>query len=95
MLAKCHFRFLLLIIIFFQAIDGLADTAAPRVPSQMDFAGMKLKITDAARSDIQQQVDALRASDRYFRLRLDLVLLYFPIIERVMKEACPTTSNTW
>lgn len=52
----------------------------------MDFAGMKLKITDAARSDIQQQVDALRASDKYFRLRLDLVLLYFPIIERVMKE---------
>ncbi|MEQ8532314.1 MAG: lytic transglycosylase domain-containing protein, partial [Imperialibacter sp.] len=86
MLAKCHFRFLLLIIIFFPATDGLADTAAPRVPSQMDFAGMKLKITDAARSDIQQQVDALRASDRYFRLRLDLVLLYFPIIERVMKE---------
>lgn len=52
----------------------------------MDFAGMKLKITDAARSEIQQQVDALRASDKYFRLRLDLVLLYFPIIERVMKE---------
>lgn len=52
----------------------------------MDFAGLKLKITDAARSDIQQQVDALRASDKYFRLRLDLVLLYFPIIERVMKE---------
>jgi membrane-bound lytic murein transglycosylase D len=86
MLAKCHFRLLLFTIIFFPAIDGLADTAAPRVPSQMDFAGMKLKITDAARSDIQQQVDALRASDRYFRLRLDLVLLYFPIIERVMKE---------
>lgn len=52
----------------------------------MDFGGIRLKITDAARADIQQQVDALRVSEKYFRLKLDRVLLYFPIIEKILKE---------
>ncbi len=52
----------------------------------MDFGGMKLKITDAARAEIQQQVDALRVSEKYFRIKLDRVLLYFPIIEDILKE---------
>lgn len=59
---------------------------APKVPSQIDFGGMKLKITDAARAEIQQQVDALRVSEKYFRIKLDRVLLYFPIIEEILKE---------
>lgn len=58
----------------------------PQVPSSIEIAGMKLKITDAARKEIQKDVNALRASDKYFRIKLDRVNLYFPIIERVLKE---------
>lgn len=60
--------------------------AIPQVPSQMEFAGMKLKITDAARVEMQKHVNSLRASDKYFKIKLDRVNLYFPIIERVFKE---------
>jgi len=86
MLAKSRLISFYLLFFLLFANPAMAAKAGPRVPLQMDFAGMKLKISDAARSDIQQQVDALRASDKYFRLRLDLVLLYFPLIEKVMKE---------
>ncbi len=86
MSVKSRFERLLACFVLLLVFASKVNGAAPRVPTQMDFAGMKLKISEAARSDIQQQVDALRASDKYFRLRLDLVLLYFPIIERVMKE---------
>ncbi len=86
MLAKGRLISFYLLFFLLISSQAVAANAGPRVPAQMDFAGMKLKISDAARSDIQQQVDALRASERYFRLRLDLVLLYFPLIEKVMKE---------
>lgn len=58
----------------------------PQVPSSLEVAGVKLKITNAARLEIQKDVNALRASDKYFRIKLDRVNLYFPIIERVLKE---------
>ena len=35
--------------------------AIPQVPSQMEFAGMKLKITEAARAEMQKQVNSLLA----------------------------------
>lgn len=58
----------------------------PQVPSRLEFAGLKLIITDAARREIQKDVDRLRASDKYFRIKLDRALLYFPIIEKVFDE---------
>lgn len=62
------------------------DNKIPKVPSDMQFAGMKLKITEAARKDIQKDVDALRGSPKYFNIKLDRAKLYFPIIERVLEE---------
>lgn len=62
------------------------SASVPQVPSSIEIAGMKLKITDEARKEIQKDVNALRASDKYFKIKLDRVNLYFPIIERVFKE---------
>lgn len=62
------------------------EVKIPSVPSEMEFAGMKLKITDAARRDIQKDVDMLRKSPKYFNIKLDRVRLYFPIVEKVLKE---------
>lgn len=58
----------------------------PQVPSSIEIAGVKLKITSDAQKEIQKSVNALRASDKYFRIKLDRVNLYFPIVERVLKE---------
>ncbi len=58
----------------------------PKVPSTMQFAGMKLKLSKSAQQEIQQDVDALHASRKYFDIKLDRVNLYFPIIEKIFKE---------
>tara|TARA_R110000868_G_scaffold48817_3_gene158013 strand:+ start:1025 stop:3034 length:2010 start_codon:yes stop_codon:yes gene_type:complete len=62
------------------------DVKIPKVPSDMEFAGMKLKITEAAKRDIQKDVDMLRKSPKYFNIKLDRVRLYFPLIEAALKE---------
>ena len=58
----------------------------PQVPSQMDFGGIRLKINEYAQKEIQEDVDALRASPKYFQIKVDRMNLYFPIIERIFKE---------
>ncbi|MCV9386271.1 LysM peptidoglycan-binding domain-containing protein [Reichenbachiella ulvae] len=62
------------------------DPYRPRVPATMEFAGMKLKITDGARKEIQDDVDMLTKSTKYFELKADRARLYFPIIEKTLKE---------
>ncbi|MEQ6120402.1 LysM peptidoglycan-binding domain-containing protein [Reichenbachiella sp. MALMAid0571] len=76
--------FLFLIFSGFTLVEE--DAKIPKVPSDMEFAGMKLKITEAAKKDIQKDVDMLRKSPKYFNIKLDRVKLYFPIIEAVLKE---------
>ncbi len=78
-------RILLPVFIFicsFHCVSG----AIPQVPSSIEIAGVKLKLSNDAQEEIQKHVNALRASDKYFRIKLDRVNLYFPIIERVLKE---------
>lgn len=77
-----------LILGFFLCISThlFAQGNIPTVPSSIEIANVKLKITDDARKVIQKDVNALRASDKYFRMKLDRVNLYFPIIERVLRE---------
>jgi len=59
---------------------------SPVVPSKMKFAGLKLKINEAARKEIQADVDALTQSEKYFNIKLKRMELYFPIIERIFRE---------
>jgi len=59
---------------------------SPVVPSKMEFAGLKLKINEAARKEIQADVDALTQSEKYFNIKLKRMELYFPIIERIFRE---------
>jgi membrane-bound lytic murein transglycosylase D len=57
-----------------------------KVPSRMEFAGIKLRIMDDAREEIQKDVDALTASPKYFEIKAERARTYFPIIERIFKE---------
>ena len=65
---------------------AMAEGTVPKVPSTMEFGGIKLKLTDAARNEIQRDVNALHASRKYFDIKLDRVNLYFPIIEKIFRE---------
>lgn len=76
----------LLIFIFACLFFVSLQAQTPQVPSSIEIAEVKLKITSDAQSEIQRHVNALRASEKYFRMKLDRVNLYFPIIERVLQE---------
>lgn len=58
----------------------------PKVPSKIQIADLKLTITEAARKDIQKDVNMLRSSEKFFRIKLDRVVLYMPVVERILKE---------
>ncbi|MGL1886110.1 MAG: LysM peptidoglycan-binding domain-containing protein [Reichenbachiella sp.] len=62
------------------------ESYRPKVPSSLEFAGMHLKITESARKEIQKDVDMLTNSTKYFEIKADRARLYFPIIEKVLKE---------
>ncbi|NJN25438.1 MAG: LysM peptidoglycan-binding domain-containing protein [Cyclobacteriaceae bacterium] len=70
----------------FQAAFLVAFGSGPRVPSNYEFAGIKLNIDEGARREIQQDVDALTRNPTYFDRKVEKIDLYFPIIERVFRE---------
>ncbi|MEM9325213.1 MAG: LysM peptidoglycan-binding domain-containing protein, partial [Bacteroidota bacterium] len=78
--------YLYLLAICFAVHWATAQSKVPQVPSKMELADMKLTITTGGQADIQRDVNMLRASDRYFKVKLDRVALYMPIIERIFKE---------
>jgi len=73
-------------ISFFMLCFALFVHGSPRVPSEYEFADIKLSINEAARKEIQEDVDALQRNQTYFQRKVEKVDLYFPIIERVFKE---------
>lgn len=58
----------------------------PQVPAKIQIADIKVTITEGARKDIQKDVDMLRSSEKFFRIKLDRVVLYMPLVERILKE---------
>ena len=62
------------------------DIEVPQVPSNMKFADIELRITEAARREIQSDVDALTASARFFYAKVNRAAMYMPIVEEVFAE---------
>ena len=77
-------RFLIAILLFLAI--GAAYAQAPQVPSQIQFADLTLRLNAHVQREIQQDVDALYRNQTYFKMKLDRVNLYMPIIERVLRE---------
>ncbi len=77
---------LIFLLLLVQPNQARSENTVPKVPSQMEFGGMKLKLSEAARNEIQRDVNALHSSRKYFDIKLDRVNLYFPIIEEIFKE---------
>ncbi|AHM62040.1 peptidoglycan-binding lysin domain protein [Flammeovirgaceae bacterium 311] len=78
------FRCFIVVLAMLWAQPLLAQV--PQVPSVIDFANMKLHLTDQARRDIQADVDALYRSPKYFEMKLERVDMYLPIIEPILAE---------
>jgi LysM repeat protein len=55
------------------------------VPAQLEFGGMKLKITLAAQALIKKDVDLLLKNAQYFFVKLSRVDLYSPLVEEVLQ----------
>lgn len=62
------------------------DIEVPRVPSKMTFADLDLRITEAARREIQSDVDALTASAKFFNAKVNRSAMYMPLVEQVFEE---------
>lgn len=73
-------------LFFFCASFGGYAQNIPQVPSKIQIADIKVTITDGARKDIQKDVNMLRSSDKFFKIKLDRVVLYMPLVERILKE---------
>ena len=58
----------------------------PVVTKEVDFGNMKLVLSRNVMAEIQQQVNSLTSSPKYYQMKVDRMLLYFPVIERVFKE---------
>jgi len=76
-------KYIFTFLFFYHSISLLGN---PSVPSKMEFAGIQLSITEAARKEIQTDVDALHRNQAYLLRKVDKIDLYFPIIERVFNE---------
>ena len=62
------------------------DFSVPQVPNKMKFADIQLKITEAARREIQSDVDALTASTKFFNAKVNRSAMYMPFVEKVFRE---------
>lgn len=58
----------------------------PSVPDVIDFAGMKLELTSAAKKKIEADVTMIYNSSKYLQQKIDRANLYFPIIEHVFHD---------
>ncbi|MDH5474159.1 MAG: LysM peptidoglycan-binding domain-containing protein [Cyclobacteriaceae bacterium] len=56
------------------------------VPSRMMFADVKLKITEKGRKAIQEEVDRITRSPKYFNAKVSKADIHFPLIEEAFKE---------
>src|SRR5689334_8407629 len=67
-------------------VSWVARAQQTLVPDNVYFAGMHLKVTRAAREELQQHVDFLLKNPNYVQMKVERADLYFPIVQRVFQE---------
>lgn len=74
------------IALFLLLLPPWSIAQIPEVPHKMMVAGIALTIRDDARREIQQEVDALMRSPKYFDMKVQRARIYFPVIEQILRE---------
>lgn len=78
-------HFTALLILLLASLRSLAQ-APITVPNEMEFAGVKLKITADAKKEIEETLDLLTRSQYHFQILVDRSRLYMPYVEQVLKQ---------
>ena len=78
---KINFFIICLLHVFTLLANG-----TPVVTKEVEFGNMKLVLSRNVMAEIQKQVNSLTSSPKYYQMKVDRMLLYFPVIERVFKE---------
>jgi membrane-bound lytic murein transglycosylase D len=73
-------------LFLFTSVRAMAQIQPPTVPGKMEFAGIELKIDNNARELIQASVTSLTKSPKYFQVKVDRANIYFPLVEKILKE---------
>ena len=82
---------LTLLLTLVSLLVGAQSVSVPVVPEQVTFADILVRLDPDARRIVQQDVNALLASNQYWTAKLDRVAIYFPMIEAIMiDEDVPT-----
>ncbi|WP_299255715.1 LysM peptidoglycan-binding domain-containing protein [uncultured Cytophaga sp.] len=80
-------RLIALSILSLCALCSTAQTfSKPEVPDVIEFGGMKLELTPAAKRKIEADVTMIYSSGKYLQQKIDRANLYFPIIEHVFHQ---------
>lgn len=74
-----------IIILMMASLSSLAQ-APMIVPSQITVAGVKLKINNEAKKEIEETLDLLTRSQYHFQLKADRSNLYMHFVEKILKE---------
>jgi membrane-bound lytic murein transglycosylase D len=81
------FRLLLFFISYYLLVVSASTYAQTiTVPNKVSFANMQLYIAAEAKEEIQKKVTSLTRSPKHYKELMDLINLYMPLIERVLKE---------
>ncbi len=73
------------LIILTLLLTGLV-TRGQEVPSRLQFGNMELRLSNSLRNEIEKQAAQLSRYPKYFNIKLTKAKLYFPIIERILRE---------
>ena len=72
--------------IIFSFHSSLLSQNIPKVPQNIKFDNMVLNLDSDIITTIQNEVDAIHANDKYFQIYIDRINIYFPFIEKIIKE---------
>ena len=72
--------------IIFSFHSSLLSQNIPKVPQNIKFDNMVLNLDSDIITTIQNEVDAIHANDKYFQIYIDMINIYFPFIEKIIKE---------
>jgi membrane-bound lytic murein transglycosylase D len=76
--------FTLIICLFIQSIAQGQQSF--QVPEEMDFAGMKLKLTEPVRRALKADVELITKNQKFFQVKIDRADIYFPMIGKIFRD---------
>ncbi len=74
-----------LAILLLTSTSGWAQDV-PDIPGSVEFAGINVRFDNGARKIIESDVRSLMSNKRFWELKMDRAVLYFPILEGVLIE---------